>query len=610
MRSVVPSALGGLLLLGLGAEASAQLTELRVCQDPVQQPAFKMSLMEDSTPGLYRQEGFTDVGVWPQDSELAPGIRDCFGSGAPHSRLVLLHAMPKNPFVGKSEPHPVLLVPGAGDNAERAFGFMSWELIALGFDVYAVTFAHPHGDNFQHAELLAKVVALISQRHGGQTVDVVAHSMGGIALRILLSHDGRVDWGAGGDERGAAYAAAGTPYQGLVRRAVFLGTPQRGVDTAYRWPNGNYTRVLDRPTHSPLSWQAYYPLGTTSPLVFEDLSGFGYFAEPPVFPGQAQVLANLRRLHALPGETSALGVMALQQDWLTTYEGGFGFVSRSEGVNAAVARGGRLIEKLQAVGVDPSVELFVAAGQNPIIPLENAQGFLPEEERQQYGSRLRSDWPRLREEWFDVVMPWHTQWPAAELDKVFNGRSMFGEVSGPSDGLVFSASVLDTSGLSRRGAVVRELRRFDELNHLELVYASALASRFFKNQAIAQELYDPVAGAKYEKPENQVVQWIASILSTVAEPGADAGPSPDAGPPADLGAGFDLGPGPELGPAEADAGAPSPDAGSPDLGAGGAAGEDSSWGCTQLPGAGGASVPWGLAGLGWLAASLRRRRRR
>lgn len=606
MRSVSCFALAALLLLGAAAEAEAQLTEVRVCKDPVQQPAFKMSLMEDATPGLYRQEGFTDVGAWAEDSELAPGIRDCFGTGTPHSRFVLLHAMPKNPFVGRSEPHPVLLVPGAGDNAERAFGFMSWELIALGFDVYAVTFAHPHGDNFQHAELLAKVIAEISRRHGDRKVDVVAHSMGGIALRILLSHDGTVDWGAHQDARGAAYAAAGTPYQGRVRRAVFLGTPQRGVDTSYRWPNGNYTRVLDRPTNSPISWQAYYPLGTTSPLVFDDLLGFGYFAEPPVFPGQAQVLANLRGLHALPGETSALGVMALQQDWLTTYQGGFGFVSRSEGVDAAVTRGGRLIEKLQTVGVDPGVELFVAAGQNPIIPLENAQGFLPEEERQQYGSRVRSDWPRLRDEWFAEVMPWYTRWPAAELDKVFNGRSMFGEVSGPSDGLVFSASVVDTSGLVRRGAAVREVRRFDELNHLELVYASALASRFFKNQEIAQELYDPVAGAKYERPENQVVQWIAGLLSTPTEPGEDAGVALDAS------VASDVGPGPELGLPGLDAGAvaPSPDAGAPDLGPSDAPSGDSSWGCTQVPGSDGPSLPWVLAALGVLVISRRGRRGR
>lgn len=588
MRSVSRFALAALLLLGAAAEAEAQLTEVRVCKDPVQQPAFKMSLMEDATPGLYRQEGFTDVGAWAEDSELAPGIRDCFGSGTPHSRFVLLHAMPKNPFVGRSEPHPVLLVPGAGDNAERAFGFMSWELIALGFDVYAVTFAHPHGDNFQHAELLAKVIAEISLRHGGRKVDVVAHSMGGIALRILLSHDATVDWGAHQDARGAAYAAAGTPYKGLVRRVVFLGTPQRGVDTSYRWPNGNYTRVLDRPTHSPISWQAYYPLGTTSPLVFDDLSGFGYFAEPPVFPGQAQVLANLRGLHALPGETSALGIMALQQDWLTTYDGGYGFVSRSEGVNAAVARGGRLIEKLQTVGVDPSVELFIAAGQNPIIPLENAQEFLPEEERQQYGSRIRSDWPRLRDEWFDVVMPWHTKWPAAELDKVFGGRSMFGEVSGPSDGLVFSASVLHTDGLTRRGAVVGELRRFDELNHLELVYASALASRFFKNQEIAQELYDPVAGAKYEKPENQVVQWIAGLLSTPPGPVTDGGVGADAPSSPDLGPSIDLG---TAAPDAGSLGEPS-DASVVDLGSSTGSEAERGWGCVVSERAGPTDAGW------------------
>ncbi len=520
------------LFIATGAEA--EFTQVRVCEDPVQQPAFKTVLFEDTLPGLYRQEGFSDVGAWPEASEIAPGIRECFGTGTPHSRFVLLHSMPKNPFVGRSEPHPVLLVPGAGDNAQRAFGFMSWELIALGFDVYAVTFAQPHGDNYQHAQLLANVIKEISSRHQGRKVDVVAHSMGGIALRVFLSHDGTVNWGDHQDERGAAYAAVATRHEDLVRKVVFLGTPQLGADTSFRWPNGNYTRVLGRPTNSPLSWQAYYPTGTLNPLLFDDLTDFGYFAEPAVFPGQTQVLANLRGTHALPGEVAALGVMALQQDWFTTYQGGLGFVSRSRGIDDGVAQGGRFLEKLAQVGVDPSVELFIAAGQNPILPVENAQEFLPEEERQQYGARIRSDWPRLKTEWFDVVMPWHTKWPPEELDKVFNGRSIFGEVSGPSDGLVFSASVVATDALTQRGARVTQVRRFDELNHLELVYASALASRFFRNQEIAQELYDPVAGAKYAKPENQVVQWIAGLFSSSDEVMADAGVSPDSSSSSDV----------------------------------------------------------------------------
>lgn len=565
----------GLVVIGASATAEAQLVELRVCEDPVQQPAFKTVLMEDTTPDLYRQEGFSDVGAWTPDSELAPGIFECFGTGTPHSRFVLLHAMPKNPFVGKDEPHPVLLIPGAGDNAQRGFGFMSWELVALGFDVYAVTFAHPHGDNFQHAEQLAKLIALISDRHQGRKVDVVAHSMGGIALRILMSNDGTVDWGAHDDARGAAYAQRGTTYQGLVRRVFFLGTPQLGADTTFRWPNGNYTRVIERPTNAPISWQAYYPLGTTSPLVFDDFTGFGYFAEPEVFPGQTQVLGRFRAQYPLPGEVSELGMIGLQQDWLTTYEGGYGFVSHSLGLDAAIAKGGSVVAKLSGASVDPSVEMFIAAGQNPILPLENAQEFLPEEERQQYGARIRSDWPRLEAEWFDRVMPWHDQWPPEELEKVFEGRSLFGEISGPSDGLIFSASVVATDALTQRGARVTEVRLFNELNHLELVYASALASRFFKNQEIAQELYDPVAGVKYEKTENQVVQWIASRLSTPHAPSTDGGVSADASNPPDAG------PGRDGGLIIVDASA-EPDAGQPDQGMTMESDPSSSWGCSGM----------------------------
>jgi pimeloyl-ACP methyl ester carboxylesterase len=54
---------------------------------------------------------------------------------------------------------------------------------------------------------------------GSEGVDVVAHSMGGLALRRLLLHLGPTS----------------------VRRAVFLGTPHRGAYLAYlAWGDGGH----------------------------------------------------------------------------------------------------------------------------------------------------------------------------------------------------------------------------------------------------------------------------------------------------------------------------------------------------------------------------------
>ena len=54
---------------------------------------------------------------------------------------------------------PILFVPGAADNGSRGFITMAWHQDLIGRPVYALTFAHPHGDAFEQAELIADAIA-------------------------------------------------------------------------------------------------------------------------------------------------------------------------------------------------------------------------------------------------------------------------------------------------------------------------------------------------------------------------------------------------------------------------------------------------------------------
>lgn len=109
---------------------------------------------------------------------------------------------------------PVLLVPGwfAGsgqlDLLRRRFHAAGWPDSA----VLALDFESRVGDNRAHAREIARGVERLRARTGATKVDVVAHSMGGLATRRYLR-------ALDGADR--------------VRRVVFLGTPHHGTLAAH-----------------------------------------------------------------------------------------------------------------------------------------------------------------------------------------------------------------------------------------------------------------------------------------------------------------------------------------------------------------------------------------
>ena len=108
---------------------------------------------------------------------------------------------------------PVILVPGWLDS-DSDLQLIRTRLLQAGWAedrAEAISFSDPVGSNREHAVELGLAVAAMLERTGSKEVDVLAHSMGGLAARWYIL----------------------TQPDHSIRRAVFLGTPHRGTLSAY-----------------------------------------------------------------------------------------------------------------------------------------------------------------------------------------------------------------------------------------------------------------------------------------------------------------------------------------------------------------------------------------
>ncbi|NOY27953.1 MAG: hypothetical protein GXP62_18975 [Oligoflexia bacterium] len=464
----------------------------------------RVERLEDPDRSLFRQEQFNDATAWPEEADWAPWIETCFGTPTPHSSAALLH-MGLNESVASGT--PILLVPGAGDNGVRAFVTMATRLDQGLRPVYALTFAHPHGDVFQQAEAVADAIARIRARTGAAQVDVVAHSKGGAAVAVYISNDGSA-WGQD------AYDSVGTTYRHDVRRAVFIATPLGGIDTSFRWPGANLASLDADTALSPTSWTTWYPYTTALPTVSDSLldqyiggGGADYF------PGHRQLLAAWDGVYALPGDQAWLGVYALQPDWMTTYYGGMGYQSYSEGIDSAIDAGGDLIAALHDRGADPDVEIYLLAGENPLMP------------------NGTEDWltGTFDAAWLDLLGGALDSWSElvaagigngledlgvteGEVQGLASGDLILGDISGPSDGLVFVESALDGTALTTRGATVVESRTVN-LSHIDMLYASDITGQMLIDSAGDDPSLAWMAalGARYIKANT--LAWVETVLA-------------------------------------------------------------------------------------------------
>lgn len=127
---------------------------------------------------------------------------------------------------------PVLLVPGWADDATILTPLRD-RLVNAGWPethVASLTFSNATGSNEVHAEEIAKAAGLLMALTGASQVDLVAHSMGGLASREWMRRAGE------------ARSFGGDPVP--VRRVVFLGTPHRGtVVASFSWGDGGREMV-------------------------------------------------------------------------------------------------------------------------------------------------------------------------------------------------------------------------------------------------------------------------------------------------------------------------------------------------------------------------------
>lgn len=167
------------------------------------------------------------------------------------------------PYVGAAET-PVLLIPGWFDTG-RDMAALRIRLLGAGWSperVVALTFKEPTGGNRAHARELGDSLEAVLARTGATQVDIVAHSMGGLATRAFLREHGG----------------------SKVRRVVFVATPQRGTLAAYlAFGQGRYDMIPDSPF---LTWLN---------------------AGPPVPPGvEAMTIRTPLDTHILPNESATL----------------------------------------------------------------------------------------------------------------------------------------------------------------------------------------------------------------------------------------------------------------------------------------------------------------
>ncbi len=330
-------------------------------------------------------------------------VLKAFATSKPHSRYFLLHFAPK--WNKARHAVPVLLVHGAGDNACRGFchpfsfdlpeggnidkpGIMQ-HLVKNGFSVFAITFSHPHGDNFLQAQQVANAIARIKEVTGAGQVDVVCHSKGAMPVRIYAS------------DLGADYPEYSwlTPFRQDIRKILFIASPLKGIDTAFRYYMYNFT-VKQQNLAAPLGprsmvWQGMYTENEN---------------HNRLFPGQFQMLHNWVKDGIELSSQSYTADANISRNAL--YNGGVSTLLVSDGIDRAIQESGNVISSLNSKGVDPSITCHILAG-------------------------TKQDIDKIKLFWLEIPV---------------------GEFADSSDGVLFLKSATYKKGLTARGAKVGSVK--------------------------------------------------------------------------------------------------------------------------------------------------------
>lgn len=277
------------------------------------------------------------------------------GVATPHSSRFLLYYAPS--WTSNPKPTPVLLVHGANQDADLAWanpndagaygcgkstcptsGLMQ-NLVTAGFKVFAIGFAHKNGNGYFWSEEIEDAIQVIKLRTGAPTVDVISWSKGAFNARMYVSSV-KQSWGSA--------------YQSDMRRLIMLGGPNNGIDLSFR--HGWYFSlpvypacggVIDGPTpHDMLICYGVWQ------------SGSQWTYSSAYFPGSAQMLKRWDSVYPLP---------ITDQDYYTTYYGGWGFYTHGNGILSYM--GPSLVDTVRTAGTSAGVRVYNLCGNTPDIAL-------------------------------------------------------------------------------------------------------------------------------------------------------------------------------------------------------------------------------------------------
>ncbi len=348
----------------------------------------------------FTQESFPSDGRGDQTGQRVTFFG---GDASPHSGRFLLYFAPG---WDTNTGTPVLLVHGANQDADLAWadpneaggygcgrsscpstGLMQ-ELVDDGVRVFAISFAHKNGDGFMAAEQIANAIERVKAETGASDVDVVSWSKGAFNARMYASSTNE-PWN--------------TDYRGDIRRLVLLGSPNNGTDGSFRhgW---TYTFAVypgcGGAVNGPVAHDSIYCYGVW-------WGGSQWTYSSAHFPGSAQMLKRWDGTYSLP---------SWEQDWWTTYHGGWGYYTHSRGIDAYL--GASQVDAVRTNGIPSDVEVHNLCGNQADIAL------------------------------------------------------LHNEHTGPSDGVVFITSCLDTVGVANHGG-----SSTIAVNHLELGWDAPAVSQ-------------------------------------------------------------------------------------------------------------------------------------
>ncbi|MCT2585497.1 esterase/lipase family protein [Actinophytocola gossypii] len=335
--------------------------------------------------------------------------RTFFGSARPSSAEFLLYSAPG--WNTGTRTTPVLLVHGANDNPDRAWANPNE---SGGFGCGSATC--PSTGLMQYLAARGHRVFAIGFAHK-QGDNLQQAQQVGDAVAVIRARPGVAKVDVVGWSKGMMSArmyvasvkpAWGRNYAGDVRRLVTLGGPNGGYD--YPFAHGW--------AHDFSVWPECGG-AINAPSPHTHMTCYGRYTHHPelsitpagghdAYPGQRQMLARWDGVY---------GINTSTQDWYTTYHGGQGFYTAGPGIQAAIDAGS-LIDEIQSTPTPAGVPVYLLAGGAPTI-----------------------------------VGVWN-------------------ETRGPSDGVVFVASALDTTGVATVGAT----KLVASANHLQLGWATSVMS--------------------------------------------------------------------------------------------------------------------------------------